>query len=445
VLDGGDGAVLRIGWQDIHLDMACRFLTASDGSIRCLPDASASSARLSNDGVVYADEACTKPLFAGLKSKAPPFVVGEAMMPEACGAPAKYTAHALGEPTTAPAKVYQRHLDDCHLVDPVGDDEQLYALGPAVPPELFVGATEALEPRGDELAARVFEASDGAREVFGAFDIRRGVACSIRPPSAQLTGPCLPLDYGVAVEEEAIFGDEACAAPAAAGGVNVLGSDICQDTVITVHTDCDGIDALHFAADEVQQPYLNASDSCTAVDVPPGYQYFSLGASVDVNSFPQLGLGETGEGAVRVRWTAAPSGVNLVPGGLVDAARGAACWAETTCDGVERCVPSNPARFQADSGPFADPECSEPVVLLANGECDTALPDTLVLSSAGCSDESLYYARGEVVTEVYERDLGDPNLACVPSTQQVGEGAHYYRVGSPIALETFPVLTERVE
>ncbi|HTJ82279.1 MAG TPA: hypothetical protein VL400_11205, partial [Polyangiaceae bacterium] len=37
VIEHEGATIARIGWQDTALDMPCRFLTASDGSTRCLP------------------------------------------------------------------------------------------------------------------------------------------------------------------------------------------------------------------------------------------------------------------------------------------------------------------------------------------------------------------------------------------------------------------------
>ncbi|HTJ85449.1 MAG TPA: hypothetical protein VL400_27210, partial [Polyangiaceae bacterium] len=119
------------------------------------------------------------------------------------------------------------------------------------------------------------------------------------------------------------------------------------------------------------------------------------------------------------------------------------CLIATTCDGTRRCVPRNAFGFVDDK--FADSSCAEPAVALTRGDCDLPLPDTLMSTSADCADGPRFYHRGEELVEVYERDVDAPDaLSCVLA-QPPKNGWRYYRVGEPIALETFPALVERVE
>jgi len=143
----GEGVRFPSGlWRDPMTGADCRFDVATDGVTRCLPTPTreAPQALLSTvSTITYTDEDCTMPILVTTLSQS-----------DACGGAApSYAVKSLGAIEDIPdGVVYQlgdlltdpiyRKAGTCALYQP---GEDLYAVGPVVPPESFVSAIEVTE------------------------------------------------------------------------------------------------------------------------------------------------------------------------------------------------------------------------------------------------------------------------------------------------------------
>jgi len=138
VADDGYADVSEI-WLDTALGTECRFVTANDGVLRCLPWSFSSA---------YSDSACTKPIvreqmpcssypagprYARVEGPAPTAHVCSPLSFDNSG----FTVYQLGAPST-PATIYIGDPVNC-FAEPNDPPFPYYELGAEVPPSSFVG------------------------------------------------------------------------------------------------------------------------------------------------------------------------------------------------------------------------------------------------------------------------------------------------------------------
>jgi hypothetical protein len=131
---GADGSKAFAGMYDSQRNEACSFVTAADGSTRCLPVA-APSASL---GVYYADASCSSPLAYAASGCTSP-LYGNEFVSAACSGQGMYHIFQLG-PAVNPPMVYLKSGTVCAAQQPT-TAFVYYTVGPEIMPPSFAAGT----------------------------------------------------------------------------------------------------------------------------------------------------------------------------------------------------------------------------------------------------------------------------------------------------------------
>lgn len=127
-LSGADGSRQWLGWSDTSTKQPCRFLEASDGLTRCLPEPFGY--------IRFLDAACTSPIFATFVAAPPPEFIRDEEVPHL------YIKPGAKQPT--PAMTYIRYSSSL-CVGQVADSALYYYSVTEVPASTFAAATVATE------------------------------------------------------------------------------------------------------------------------------------------------------------------------------------------------------------------------------------------------------------------------------------------------------------
>jgi hypothetical protein len=341
LLDAGGGAVSFQGWHDRDLEIECVFATASDGVLRCLPEAPA--------WVAYANADCTAPVVFWFPDDCahPPTFAAQWVPGANAAEPARVELHQVGAPVSA-GPVYFQTTTGCTKGFHV---DQAFVLGAAVAPTMFVAAsTSTLDYRGDRLAVKVITTADGAAQILETIDPARGPCSRFWLPTGE--GVCLA-NLGEGGGRMAIFRDDACSVPVPGvvyGGPDRIPSAIFAD---------DGLAYLPGA--RIDEPIFDAriADTCR-VNMDTAYE---LGRPAVADDFPRMAASLTGAGRLQAQYATDLRGRRVLPEGFYDAARSAACLPMVVdgAPGVLRCVPYGVSGSSTSTEHFADPACTIPV------------------------------------------------------------------------------------
>lgn len=146
------------------------------------------------------------------------------------------------------------------------------------------------------------------------------------------------------------------------------------------------------------------------------------------------------------RWVIVADDGTTVEEGLHDTGLDVDCYFRVASDGVLRCLPSR-AGGSTDSyyGPFEDPDCSHPCVLVPHGDACSAPQYALGTKQGACpydgTDRTHVFLLGEKITKVYVRYTAES--PCTEATSQNGEV--YYQRGPEVPPETFVGATRTLE
>lgn len=429
VLDAGEGGTLFVAWHDTSLGVDCKFRRAGDGRQRCLPD--------SPSGRVYTDEACTQRAHVrDTGDPRPAFVQG--VLDECDRRTVVYLSGTLI--ADAPGYYWRHPRTGVCEFRALPDDEQLFLLDQVVEPSSFVGAREVRRQRTETIDAHILAADDGASEIIGPHDRRRGEACRIGW-FGEDEGPCLPTNLSFltgryfadagCTEAVVYSSDSWCSKPTVAAEWNHSQTEIGATALYEV--------GRELAASEV---YTIGSDGCQPNDYPEtdDHRYFLPGAELAEDRFTAVRREPAGQGPVRVVHVNDPDGVPLRGTWLRHTESGRLCFDPLmTCDGELRCLSYGQV---STSVAFRDAACTEPV-----GAHDCAHEPSILYTTPGrspsCAPDSigtLYAPAAAYDGPTYEPDsLGN----CTPTDP---DPAICYRQLEPDTnLDRFGTITERIE
>ena len=154
VLDGGGGARTFETWRDTELGVDCRFATAEDGQLRCVPD---------SQDVSYLDPACTEPVMLETRDASNAIVdyAREQTIPAYCANTDSvvFNVWKRADVIPSPTMIYGLGYEGgCAGTTPTAT---LYSVSRVSPSVLEAGHSN-LEKHDDRIAAVVITADDGA-------------------------------------------------------------------------------------------------------------------------------------------------------------------------------------------------------------------------------------------------------------------------------------------
>ena len=182
-------------WFDAQLGTECSFGPASDGELRCLPNAAPSRGATSNCAsqtllsLAHVSQLCGTPKY---------------IRRDLAGCPKRVQIAAVGALTT------------CKVADPNSYTGAIdfYVDGGEVAPATFVKGTRSRKVLGKELAMDMIAGADGSSGIESFVDLAHDVACDFAK-AADGVIRCLP--RGAARYGLNSFGDAACTSPRANG------------------------------------------------------------------------------------------------------------------------------------------------------------------------------------------------------------------------------------
>jgi hypothetical protein len=430
------GGRLFIDFKDTRLGISCKFGTAGDGRIRCLP--------VDRMAIGYSDAACTRPIGAHQKYRCGglrPFYISR-IAPDACvtGAAAESPAYLLGAPRF---DTQYFTLDDAGrcTAQPTPPNVDTFDLTP-VDPTTLAAASE-VHPAAEGLAVRVLLGDDGAQEVVGPLlDAAGGRQClrlGLAAPAT--TQPCLPLPFAFGDG----FADAHCALPAATIAAECGAPGI---AVVAAGTGCAPTWSLFSVGGRLANLYGGDPGSCALTAPSPGQAAYALGAALAPNAFPIVSAAPVGPGSPSVVVDTTASGRPLWTNGflVLDDRHPTLCNAVAAVDGTLRCVAPGLPALRGDDALFADAACTQPIVDAAPVGCDTALPALGYRTAhavASCLDNRMLstFAIGAPLSPqtIYSNRAG--GCDAMPASPS----AHYHAVGATMPLSALPQVVEKTD
>jgi len=460
VLDGGGEPVRFEGFVDTKLGVRCDFAVAQDGVVRCLPT--------SDSSTYFADSACSQPLIVAAPGCAapPPYV-------RLSSGPATFCAweprlHAGPDEVLAPSSplgpvpgtLYSTNGSSCGpATSPPAASSTLYTAH-VIAPGTFVAASEATDPRGARIGARVVLAQDGAAEVIGYFDERAHAPCDVIQESiGWWSDLCIPTTMAWASD----WADAACTQVAADIGHQCPKPTIAVNATFMGNCTTEPMIHTYAIGASLATAYAgNGTGGCSAVAADPnGELYFATAGPIDPATLPAVSIEPIGSSALRTYFRTSPDGVPILPAGLGvlpnsqgalfrDVARDADCWATQLADGSWRCVPAAYVQL-SDPRIFADAACTQEVVDAGDFSppCPPTAPVVAVrVGAASCNSDA------GSVESVYALGAPMPGGGTVYSMAQTGgpclatsvpSGDRVYPLTGTIEPSTLPPITERTE
>jgi hypothetical protein len=453
VADGGQGAVVFEGWMDTKLNELCEFHPMKDGSVRCVPV-------FGGPRLVYTDAEC--------KSRA-------AAVDQACDIGSARFVTSLDEsnacPTSRPpVSVYSLGAPlgnaTAYYRDERGNCAEYGARIPLVsvkeaPVESFVAASLTREDIGDGFSVSVLQGEDGSRILDRIHD-PAGSQCWPAILDDGTTGeayPCLP-DRWTSVADRGPYADAACGEPLAElpmwcpkpslAVVDEGPQGVCAAPRRTVR------EVLNAVTPTELYTHSKDGDACHpagAAAYASRGKLYELGEPVIAESFPALTWAAGGEGRLRSRYWATPSGAQAgVPqgsprrSGFYDEVLKSECFAAQFEDGSTRCVPT-PSKYLAESEFFDDPDCERPLKaeLIPDGQCVAG--DTILFAEASADSSSCL--AGPPLKALYT--IGEPFAGQViyyrnekQKCQEWGDASSIYTL-KPVAPSTYAEIAIKVE
>jgi hypothetical protein len=400
VLDhGGDDAdFVRFLDTDYGAGTECRFQTAADGTLRCLPTGSDTPV-FTQASRYWTDAGCSNSIVE---------ISFE-------GTPTSFTVYDGPQATCAGTSTPPRHYQAGSRLDYDGDEtiyerdyftgactattssfnRSYYTLGAEIPATTFVFGLESMST--GRLETRSITGEDGSRSCdhFAFRDKDRDETCTL---SVAEDGAirCLP-HIGF---QNTFFTDAGCTAGATPATAQQAACAASNPRYIQAPpAACTGRVLFRRAPKVAGQFYLNIG-TCTALEA--GYEVFPVGAHVQPTEFVEL-VDERSEVGGRLQR------VDLVGGGArlhkdlwFDPELDNTCWFRRTENGTWRCVPvTRPgapvaSRSALRTG-YTDAACTAPVQAAAE-DCTGVAPRYIV----DTGDASRVYPVGEKLAQLYQ-------------------------------------------
>ena len=375
----GDQILGMGGVVDKQHATSCAVQQAADGIPRCLPQ---------GGDIVFADAACTKPLFhVQGGSTCPPEVPAYAVYASGSLCPSiKLNVVQVGplysDPSVQTNYAYDSDTGSCTV--PIHGFDSYYATAPS-PASDWVAFERKLVQVSDELGVEVWQGQDGSR-IPGSFRLLPSdVACEplgpLGSPSAMLPNHCIPRDraYDIGV----FYADSACT-----NVVSVAQSLTCDRPTITQAipdpSTCTAghyfqidrqvsLDSLY--SDMGQTPDQTSCHPLTLPSVPPGTRGYVRGPEIDVGRYPAMQLVAEGTGRIQpLYWESNGRKFQLAGAGdAFDLQLGTSCSPTKFADRKTRCVPP---MGSLDAPIYGDAACTVPLYapLTPPAPCSTPPP-----------------------------------------------------------------------
>ncbi len=365
----GEPPVRTSRYLDTARDEECEFSLADDGSYRCFPRAVA-GAPLS--GPLYADAACTVPLFtASLLSDLEPRYIA---LDEVRGCSVGRRLYELG--TEFEGKPYLGPDGAFRLVNA----GRAFELGPPIANDDFVRAAEVESAAvAGRLGGRQLSAADGTGTLLGFYDQEHDAPCDVRPTSD-----------GVRCVESPSYGQGWWSGADPIDGVEcwqlVLEADACAPPRYGLVVD--SFDPFAYGIHEVvPAEAVSAPSDAVSACLEAGRAFMTgppyvMGELVAPAVFPRLESSPRRGRRLDAEWLANAEGTVVLPDDethydLTDRELGVACRLGPARDGTTRCLPET-----IGVSYFADAACTVPLVMRAAGAAPQAFVSTSLEGAA---------------------------------------------------------------
>jgi hypothetical protein len=448
ILDGGGGAVIFENWFDSKLELDCAAAPATDGSTRCLPKATATTA--------FLDASCATPaLMVDRCVVAQHFVSVTSKASTACDEAPALEVYELGDPVQQPT-VYT--LDDaghCNA-SPVGT-QSLWQRGPLAAATQFVRLERHEEPLDGSLT-RAFESSDdGAQRTIELLDTKKHAACLdyLWGYGGEYKDACIAGNTLLLTQSFHLYDDAGCssdtnivALPRPQPGCDAPLPDTVIDfafgqNVCDLHYDVRAVGSEPTPPAEL---FTGTKDHCSPVPAPgPDDQLRSISTVIPPSDLPVRKSAFLGSGELRVAAVVDAAGAEVEPlepffrvpdgsancfvervGGelhcLTNAPDVRAVYADSACT-------SPLASTFADPGPCIVAPVTE-VALVPDDQCDAAATDRKIVALGDVVHPAMIWTKSA-------------DGACNSTTPD--PGLDYHAVGAEIDPSKYPRVTERVE
>jgi hypothetical protein len=345
---GEDGSRIFDGWFDTQRGEYCRVARGANGRYYCFPSA---------NPVVYGDARCQQALGQHLECAFR--YTGVTRGDRRCGNDT-LTLWEEGDPVSPPAR-YRLSNDLCAGPD-TSDGGSFVSLAARVSESTLVSGEAVLGPAALRLRPRSIAFEDGAQAPIELYDSSQNRSC-IRVETVRGTR-CLPESAVYVGLTGPYWANESCTQPVA----HAYAPGCFRPAVALVAERINGclrVRDAYLPATRLDPRQVYSGADCHGEEIIPGH-FYELGQKLDLGSFPELRLHESGSGRIRLRTYSAGDNVAIAPLGqnLYDTQLGVECQAAVASDGVLRCLPvSGPALIGGDGGPlaFADGGCRRPL------------------------------------------------------------------------------------
>ncbi len=351
-----DGPAIDVGLTDPTLSFDCLWQVATDGKIRCLPDAY-------QGAIAYADSQCSKTVLVTTASRCNPAADaaahGTLFNFNTC--PASRSVWRRGEAVTG--SLYLRDTSNaCVVAAPPRADQKAWAIDP-VDVASLVAATPT--PLGSGAIVPVMlEAEDGARQFFGWRSASANADCNVGI-AADGKPHCLPIPIAVV---GSYWTDAACTQPAARTQKSTCTGEG-QYVANAANGVCPAATSIFRAGAKQQNAYQrDAANICSAAPLSTS-DIYPLGAELPPAMMDAASIGML-PGSRRLRPLTHSTGAHtVVRAQFWDAKMRTVCSPTPGTNGRIYCLPkvTEPARG------FLEQTCSGTAVFLKRAEdCDVS-------------------------------------------------------------------------
>jgi hypothetical protein len=423
VLDhGGDDADLVRFIDTDYADTECRFSTAADGSLRCLPVGSDTSV-FTFASRYWTDAGCSNSIvelsFEGTPTSLAVYDRPMATCNGESAAPRFYQAGSR-LPYDGDETIYQKdYFTGACTATTSSFNRSYYTLGAEIPATTFVFGLESRSSGRLEVPA--IDGEDGSRscDTFSYRDVERDESCTLQVAEDGVFRCLPPFTF-----QQTFYTDAGCTAGATGGSAQQAScaASNARYLLAPIGT-CSPGRILYRRAAKAPGQFYFLSGTCSALEA--GWDLFPAGAHVDPTDFIGMTEERRDVGGRLQRVDLVGGGARLHDDVWFDPELDSACWFRRTENGTWRCVPlSRPGalvsgRSAVRTG-YSDAGCTA-AVQAATEDCAGAAPRYIV----DTSDASRVYPVGEKLATFYQ-SAG----SCVAVT------GNWYQVGAALPFDS---------
>lgn len=457
--ESGDSRPLVLGIYDRALDTPCRFVTAEDGTERCLPF-SEQAGPLSS---LFADERCEHMLFqwvpdrTGAAEKKPAFL----------SVPSQQTCPRRYEPRTArpldrSSIVYERtssgecRASTASVSQSILRDREFLVAGDPVPLSRFAAGTRVRvpPPSGQRLAEVQIQSPDGGPFTVGLHDQLWQRACAPQTTGSADELLCWPPYAQDTQGRFLLFAEQSCTTQLSA--YQPIEEEPCEEPVLVRARSGNRRIGERWTA-----PHYTSYDAASASCMPAGAsvvaaRIFAIGPALGPDAVAALRSRAQGTGALRrvapatedgrafdlpiERWNTSYGRTIGLAGqtAIFEDAAAKPCTPYRASDGTVRCLPLRdleplPGLY------FADAACTQPLASCT----DCAGKDVLVpIQGSDPFGAAAVHEFGPRFTGQAFATDGTPAARCAPYTPASGSGIELRALGARVPWDRYPKLAE---